>query len=169
MPSSGICQQCRRSGFNPWVGKIPWRRKWQPTPVSLPGKFHGRRSLAGYSPWGHKESDMTEQFHFHRILVPQPGTEPRPMAVKAWSPNHWTEPHTGHTLLSGRSSFNKNMCFYNNLDIDFLFVHAFIYLGCASFIAVYGLSLVAASRSYSAVAVHGFLIAVASLVAENGL
>ena len=116
------------SGFDSWVGKIPWRRKWQPAPVSLPGKFHGRRSLAGYSPWGHKESDMTEQFHFHRILVPQPETEPRHMAVKAWSPNHWTEPRTGHTLLSGRSSFNKNMCFYNNLYIVFLFVHAFIYL-----------------------------------------
>ena len=41
------------------VGKIPWRRKWQPTPVSLPGKSHGW-SLVGYSPWGHKESDMTE-------------------------------------------------------------------------------------------------------------
>ena len=38
-----------------------WRRKWQPTPVLLPGKFHGRRSLVGYSPWGHKESDMTKQ------------------------------------------------------------------------------------------------------------
>ena len=48
-------------------------------------------------------------------------------------------------------------------------INSFIYLGCASFIAVYGLSLVAASRSYSAVAVHGFLIAVASLVAEHGL
>ena len=46
-------------GFDPWVGKIPWRRKWQLTPVFLPGKFHGRRSLAGYSPWGRKESDMT--------------------------------------------------------------------------------------------------------------
>ena len=43
------------------VGKIPWRRKWQPTPVFLPGEFHGQRSLAGYSPWGRKESDMTEQ------------------------------------------------------------------------------------------------------------
>ena len=115
------------SGFDSWVGKIPWRRKWQPAPVSLPGKFHGRRSLAGYSPWGHKESDMTEQFHFHRILVPQPETEPRHMAVKAWSPNHWTEPRTGHTLLSGRSSFNKNMCFYNNLYIDF-FICSCIYL-----------------------------------------
>ena len=39
----------RRCGFNPWVGKIPWRRKWQPTPVFLPGKSHGQRSLAGYS------------------------------------------------------------------------------------------------------------------------
>ena len=52
--------QCRRPGFNPWVGKIPWRRKWQPTPVLLPGKFHGLRSLVGYSPWGHKELGTTE-------------------------------------------------------------------------------------------------------------
>ena len=41
-------------GFDPWVGKIPWRRKKQPTPVSLPGKVHGQRSLVGFSPWGHK-------------------------------------------------------------------------------------------------------------------
>ena len=46
---------------DPWVGKIPWRRKWQSTPVVLPGKFHGQRSLAGYSPWACKESGMTEQ------------------------------------------------------------------------------------------------------------
>ena len=39
----------------------PWRREWQPTPVFLPGEFHGRRSLVGYSPWGHKESDTTER------------------------------------------------------------------------------------------------------------
>ena len=47
-------------GSIPWVGKIPWRRKWQPTLVFLPGKFHGERSLAGYSPCGGKELDMTE-------------------------------------------------------------------------------------------------------------
>ena len=41
-----------------------WRRKWQPTPVFLPGKSHGQRSLVGYSPWGRKESDMTERLHF---------------------------------------------------------------------------------------------------------
>ena len=49
-----VCLQCRRPGLDPWVGKIPWRRKWQPTPVFLPGESHGQRSLAGYSPWGHK-------------------------------------------------------------------------------------------------------------------
>ena len=47
--------------FDPWVMQILWRRKWQPTPVFLPGKSHGQRSLVGYSPWGHKESDMIEQ------------------------------------------------------------------------------------------------------------
>ena len=46
--------QCRRCGFNPWVGKIPWRRKWQPTPVFSPGESHGQKSLGGYSPWGCK-------------------------------------------------------------------------------------------------------------------
>ena len=49
-----------RPRFDPWVGKIPWRREWQPTQVFLPREFHGQRSLAGYSPWGHKESDATE-------------------------------------------------------------------------------------------------------------
>ena len=51
----------RRLRFDPWVGKIPQRRKWQPTPVFLPEKFHGQRNLGGYSPRGCKESDMTEQ------------------------------------------------------------------------------------------------------------
>ena len=46
--------------FGPWVRKIPWRRNWQSTPVFLPGKSHGQRSLVDYSPWGHKESDVTK-------------------------------------------------------------------------------------------------------------
>ena len=49
------CPQWGRPGFNPWVGKIPWKREWHPTPVFLPGKSHGQRSLVGYSPWGRKE------------------------------------------------------------------------------------------------------------------
>ena len=54
-----VCQ-VGDSGSIPKVGKIPWRRKWQPTPVFLPGKSHGQRSLVGYGPWGRKESAMTE-------------------------------------------------------------------------------------------------------------
>ena len=46
--------------YNPWVRKIPWRRKWHPTPVFLPGESYGQRSLAGYSPWGQKESETVE-------------------------------------------------------------------------------------------------------------
>ena len=51
---SRICLQFRRRRFDPWVGKMPWRRKWQTTPVFLPGKFYGQRSLVGYSPWDHE-------------------------------------------------------------------------------------------------------------------
>ena len=64
-----VCQ-CRRlqtREFDPWVGEMPWRRKWQPTPVFSSGESHGQRSLEGYSPWGCKESDATEHAH---IAVP---------------------------------------------------------------------------------------------------
>ena len=54
------CKRCKRRRFNPWAGKIPWRRTWQPTPVFLPGESHGQGSLVGYSPWGHKELGMAE-------------------------------------------------------------------------------------------------------------
>ena len=59
-----ICLQCRRPVFDPWVGKIPWRREWLPTPVFLPGESHRQKRLAGYSPWNCKESDTTEQLTF---------------------------------------------------------------------------------------------------------
>ena len=62
--ASSFNLQCGRPGFYPWVGKIPWIRKWQPTPVFLPRKSHGLRSLVGYSPLGRKESDTTERLHF---------------------------------------------------------------------------------------------------------
>ena len=62
-----LSPQCGRPGLKPQVGKIPWRRKRQPAPVFLPGKSHGQRSLAGYSPWGYKESDTTEHTHTHII------------------------------------------------------------------------------------------------------
>ena len=65
--------QCRRCGFNPWVRKIPWSRKWQPTLIFLPGKSHGQRSLASYSPWGLKEPDMTQRLSTRSNLQSQLG------------------------------------------------------------------------------------------------
>ena len=61
--------QCGRPGFNPWVRKIPWRKEQPPTPVILPGEFHGQRSLVGCSSLDHKESDTTERLslHIHNI------------------------------------------------------------------------------------------------------
>ena len=50
----------QETGFDSRVGEIPWRREWLPTQVVFPGEFHGQRSLMGYSPWSHKESDTTE-------------------------------------------------------------------------------------------------------------
>ena len=67
--------QLRRCGFDPWLGKIPWRRKWQPTPVFLPEKFHGHWILVGYSPWGHKESDRTELLSVPATLLVIPFVE----------------------------------------------------------------------------------------------
>ena len=59
----------RRQEFDPWVRKIPWRRKWQPTPKFLLGKFHRQRNLEGYSPWDCKESDMTEHAYILAIII----------------------------------------------------------------------------------------------------
>ena len=74
----------RRTGFNPWVRKIPWRRKWQSTLVFLPGEFHGQRSLMGYTPQGHKELNTTEWLiHlaekpsvFHHLVIHASTLEP---------------------------------------------------------------------------------------------
>ena len=57
------CRRYKRYRFDPWVGKITCRRAWQPTPIFLLGKSHGQMSLVGYSPWGPKELDTTEQLN----------------------------------------------------------------------------------------------------------
>ena len=59
-PPTNAEDRHKKRGLDPWVRKIPWRRKWQPTLVFLPGESHGQRSLAVYSPWGHKELNMSE-------------------------------------------------------------------------------------------------------------
>ena len=66
--SKELACQCRRLGFNSWVGKIPCRREWLPTSVFLPGEFHGQRSLVGYSLWGGRDLDKTEQLAFSLSL-----------------------------------------------------------------------------------------------------
>ena len=84
--SAGKESACNAGGlqkhrFNPWVRKAPWRKKWQPTPVFLPGKSHGQRSLVGYSPWVPKESALTELMSYMR------GTK-IPHAMEQLSPAH---------------------------------------------------------------------------------
>ena len=64
-----VCLQCWRPGFDLWIGTIPWRRAWLPTPVFLPREFHGQRSLEGCSPWSSKESDTTEKLTLVRQLT----------------------------------------------------------------------------------------------------
>ena len=65
------CRKCKRLEFDPWVRQIPWRRKWQPTPVSLSGKSHGQRTLVGYSPWDCKGSKMTKHAYKYIRIWPR--------------------------------------------------------------------------------------------------
>ena len=78
----------QESRVRSWVGKIPWRRKWQPTPVFLPGKSLGPLSLVDYPPWGHKESDTTERLHFHFQTPHGRGHSSQGMGLPR-SPLHW--------------------------------------------------------------------------------
>ena len=79
--------------FNPWVGKIPWRRKWQPTPVFLPGESHGRRSLVGYSPRGRKESDTTSLSLSFTFYFPAKGLQASLHITSSWGPFKLPQEH----------------------------------------------------------------------------
>ena len=92
-----------RPGFDPWVGKIPWRRKWQTTPVPLPGKSHGRRSLVGYSPRGRKELDTTERLHFHFLFILYLRASQEALVVKKPPVNAGDIRDAGSILGLGRS------------------------------------------------------------------
>ena len=108
---NGQCRRCKRCGFDPWVGKIPWRRAWQPTPVSLPRENRGQRSLAVYSPWGCIESDTTEVTSMHtgsyRVHVlnqePQGGqclTQRYRLLATILAASGWKQQTWGRRLLS---------------------------------------------------------------------
>ena len=111
-----VNNQSRRQAFDPWVGKISWKKAWQPTSVSLPGKSNGHRSLVGYSSWGRKELDTTERLSNVRAPSRQPwasapwgghragpgwhsGSSPHRQEVRAapsWaSPRLWRSPGWG--------------------------------------------------------------------------
>ena len=74
----------KRSRFDPWFGKFPWRRRWQPTPVFLPGEFHGQRSLVTYSLRGCKESDTTEQLSAHKPSGVMKSLQAQPVWPRRW-------------------------------------------------------------------------------------
>ena len=95
----------QRHGFNPWVRKILWRRKWQPTAVFSPGKSHGQRNLMGYSPWDCKELDPTEHTH---VLVSASSSAPclrpfrqTPHRAKQCVINYWMEEAEKSSVLGG--------------------------------------------------------------------
>ena len=88
------CRRRKRRSFDPWIRKIPWNRKWQPTPVFLPGKSHGQRSLAGYSPWGRKESNTTGLSTAAAVST-EPGLEISALSLSGggpWASLHRSEP-----------------------------------------------------------------------------
>ena len=93
---------CGRPEFNPWVGKILWRREWHPTPVFLPGESHGQRSLVGYSPWGRKESDTTEQLSLLLVHI-------RPLLCLCWLNEWW---FISSPYLSWNSALQPLACLF---------------------------------------------------------
>ena len=105
----------KRCGFSPWVRKILWRREWQPAPVFLPGKFHGQRSLVGYSSWGCWESDMTE----HTLILSMEKPSQKSSAETRWpqvdeqggSPGHLVRclKHCGFFTVGNRDAHKVNL------------------------------------------------------------
>ena len=88
------CRRLQRLAFDPWVGKIPWRREWQPTPVFLPGKSDGQRSLAVYSPWGCKELGTTERLNLltcvRLFATPWTVAHQAPLSMKFSRQEYWS-------------------------------------------------------------------------------
>ena len=98
------CRRHKRHEFDPWVRKIPWRRKWKPTLAFLPRKFHGQRSLAGYSPWGHKRIGpdwATQHKHIRSSLTAQVGKKKDRRLL-------WCHLHHGCRTLSRHHLQNRN-------------------------------------------------------------
>ena len=125
-----VCMQCRRRAFDPWVGKIPWRRKWQPTPVFLPGESHGQRSLAGYSPQGCKELDTTAQLHFTSLHCSLPVPYQLVQYVsRIWEASRWMKEAKG--IIPRIMEILSSMVFFFFLNMSSLFICNIYLFGCA--------------------------------------
>ena len=96
--------QCRRHGFDPWVGNFPWRRKWQPAPIFLPGISHGQRSLAGYSLWGHKRVGHNLATKHNEVLI-RVETERLTHARQCSKPFMWNDSCNPIKQVVGRFPF----------------------------------------------------------------
>jgi len=106
-------------GFDLWVGMISWRREWLlPTPVFLPGEFHGQRSLVGYSPWGHKESDMTEWLSL--FFFPQNQDSAHSQATCSNQSHLLLGPYLVTTTLPATSIPSSCFTFNYILEVSFL-------------------------------------------------
>ena len=122
-----FCLLCRRPRFSLWVRKTLWRREWQPTPLFLPGEFHGQRSLAGYSSWGRRELDTT-------------GWHSTPQEHKLCLSN--TVSLTPSTFPGTQWAFSKywlNKLIYGCMNIAYigiLFVHKIIHYGRGCFLHI---------------------------------
>ena len=110
--------QCGRPRFNPWVGKIPWRRQWQPTPVLLPGESHGGRSLVGYSPWGRRVGhdwatslSLSVLFEYHSVYG---GLDGKASAYNAGDPG--SIPGLGRSPGEGNGNPLQYSCLKNPMD-----------------------------------------------------
>ena len=106
-----LANQCRTHGLNIVTGKIPWRRKWQPTPVFLLGKSHGQRILVGYSPWGLKRvrHDLAaKQQHFYNQRKNEEGEKATFFLCKdvegKWGSKRWSHPRTWVNFWNGPPS-----------------------------------------------------------------
>ena len=110
------CRRHRRCSFDPWVRKIPWRRKWQPTPVLLPGKSHEQRSLEGYSPWDHKRAG-----HNLATKPPPPPPSTHTATFRLWAhlryiaslvPDHYDKAYIAIKKRVWRFFYNNNNYYF---------------------------------------------------------
>ena len=125
------CRIYKRCGFNPWNGKMTGKMKWHPTPVFLPGKYHGQRSLVGYSPRDSRESDTLK-----RLRIPDIGADTGTIliifqinATKQWSVNNYryTNINSDKTFRTFSSNLTEKFCFLN-LNIRDVGLYVYIYL-----------------------------------------